>query len=86
MRSLFPMLVILLLVGCGGGEGKKTPVPFDQVPKDVLKAAQQREPDVTFDRAQKKTTGDYEILGKDKQGKMVEVEVTPKGEVIQVEK
>ncbi len=85
MRSLLLMLGLLILVAGCGGEGKKTPVPLSEVPEKVMKAAQDRLPDVNFDRAQKKTNGDYEILGKNKQGKTMEVEVTPKGEVVAVE-
>ena len=85
MRSLVPMLVLVLTVGCGGGEGKKTPIPFDQVPDKILKTAQETLPDVKFNRAQKKANGDYEIIGKNQKGQTKEVEITPAGEVIGIE-
>ena len=38
MRSLLMVLVLLLVVGCGSGEGKKTPLAFDKVPEKVLES------------------------------------------------
>jgi hypothetical protein len=78
------MLVVLAAaaVGCNQ-EQKKEPVPLDQIPEPAMKAAKERLPNVTFERALKKPNGEFEILGKDKDGKVREVEVTPAGKVVE---
>ena len=84
----YTMLLLLALVcGCGGEKRAtgKVPVPFDQVPEAVLKAAKEKLPDVQFNKAMRKPDGVYEIQGKNKQGKVREVEVSPSGEVVGVE-
>src|SRR5205814_1486574 len=49
MRRL--LLLTVLVCGCGEsiGEGKKEVVPMDKVPPAVLKAAQDKLPDIKFD-------------------------------------
>ena len=77
----------LLVSGCGEEliEGKKTVIPLDQVPPAIMKVAQERLPDIKFDSVLKSSKGFYEVRGKAKNGKIVEVEVSEKGEVLQVE-
>ena len=84
-RLLSTVLALTLVVGCGGGKEKAQALPLDQVPDAVMKAAQKRLPDVKFDHAQRKANGEYEVIGKNKQGKVMEVEVTAAGEVTAVE-
>jgi hypothetical protein len=50
-----------------------------------MKKAQETLPNVKFDHARKLPDGNYEIRGKEKNGKVREVEVTPSGEVIDIE-
>jgi len=85
MRRL--LLLVLLVCGCGEsiGEGKKEIVPLDKVPPAVMKAAQEKLPDIKFDSALKTTKGIYEVRGKTKNGKIQEVEVNEAGEVLLVE-
>lgn len=66
-------------------EGIATAVPFDQVPKEWLAVAQQKLPDVKFDTARKRKNGNLEVRGKDKNGKVREVEFDSKGEVVEIE-
>ena len=71
--------------GCGGSEAGRVVVPFDQLPPPLLKAAKDKLPDVNFTEVWRKPNGVYEIRGKNKQGKVREVEVNAKGEVVDVE-
>ncbi len=85
MRTTFVLaLLLVLLAGCQG-EQKKEPVPLDQVPENVMKVGKEQLPDVTFERAMKKPNGDYEVIGKNKQGKVREIDITPSGQVTEVE-
>jgi hypothetical protein len=73
-------------LGCGGNsEAGRVVVPFDQLPPPLLKVAQDKLPDVKFHEVWRKPNGVYEIRGKNKQGKVREVEVNAKGEVVDVE-
>ena len=85
MRFIFALP--LLVSGCAEEliEGKKSVVPLDQVPPIVMKAAQERLPDIKFDSVLKSSKGFYEVRGKAKDGKIREVEVSEKGEVLVVE-
>jgi len=67
------------------GEGRKQIIPLDQVPPAVMKAAQERLPEVKFDSALKTPDGLYEVRGKTKTGKIQEAEVNAAGEVVLVE-
>ncbi len=88
---------ILMIVGCSifmaaqsgcseSGEGLKKPLPMDQVPADILKAAQEKYPELEFDVAFTETEDGvpvYELKGKSKTGKMLEVEVTHDGKILE---
>jgi hypothetical protein len=50
-----------------------------------MKISQEKLPDVKFERAVKRADGSYEISGKDKKGKVRDVELTATGEVTEVE-
>ena len=63
-------------------------VPIEQVPAPVMDAARKQLPGYTFDTVYKmKIDGKdaYEVRGKDKKGKVREVEVSATGEVLGVE-
>jgi hypothetical protein len=78
---------LALAVGCGPKEEpKKEAVPLDQVPDNVMTVAKEKLPDVKFERAVRKPNGEYEILGKDKTGKVREIDITPSGEVTEIDK
>jgi PBP1b-binding outer membrane lipoprotein LpoB len=88
MRRLLLLAVLAVLVGgCSEsiGEGKKEIVPLDKVPPVVMKAAQDKLPEIRFDSALKSSKGFYEVRGKGKNGKIQEVEVSEAGEVLAVE-
>jgi len=81
------LLLSAILSGCGKADAVKTKtmVPMEQVPSVVLDAARKKEPDVTFNKVIKTPEGIYEVQGKNKSGKVVEVESSEKGEVLKVE-
>lgn len=85
MRIMF--VLVLLLTGCGKAAAPKTKVivPIDEVPPVVMKAAQTKKPDVKFNTVVKTADGIYEVQGKNKVGKIIEVEVSEAGEVLLVE-
>ena len=94
MRRWYGILVLTIaLTGCGGdddddrGEGKK-PMPLDQVPAVVLKAAREAAPDLTFYAAyrdQFNGQDSIELKGKTKTGKIKEIEVSPDGKLLGTE-
>ncbi len=90
MRRWFAAVVMAsAMVGCGDDDddvGKvKTAIPMDQVPAIVLKAAKEAAPDLTFFAAYKDTfqgQDSIELKGKNKLGKIKEIEVSPEGKVL----
>jgi hypothetical protein len=92
MRTVWLGAVILAFSpapGCGSAPPKSDPVvPIEQVPAKVMDVARKELPGFTFDAVYKtKIEGKdaYEVRGKDKRGKVREVEVSADGEVIAVE-
>ncbi len=83
-RELALVLLCALLAGCSGG-APAAAVPLDQVPEAMLKTSKEKLPDVTFERAVKRADGSYEISGRDKKGKVRDVEFNAAGEVTEVE-
>jgi hypothetical protein len=92
MRGKNVILAAALLAawGCGDDEEGERPVrvDFDQVPANLKEIAARTLPTVKFDSAHKiQEDGKeiYEIRGKEKGGKIREVEVTPDGKVVRTE-
>jgi hypothetical protein len=85
MRTAFAALLLALALGCGDNQPKSVLVPLDEVPAPLLKKAQETLPKVKFDHARKLPNGNYEVRGKEKSGKVREVEMTPEGKVIEIE-
>jgi hypothetical protein len=88
------MVLAVSIVGCGADEdedepfGGKTPMPMDQVPAVVLKAAKAAAPELTFYAAFKDRFNGQdciELKGRNKVGKIKEIEVTPDGKVLGTE-
>jgi uncharacterized membrane protein YkoI len=81
-------LLLLAAAGCASEPESDEIVPLDQVPPNVMKIARDQLPGYTFDTVYKmKIDGKdaYEVRGKDKRGKVREVEVSASGEVLAVE-
>jgi len=88
MRRL--LVLIVLVSGCSKADSPKNEnVPLDKVPHVAMdaavKAAKEKFPDLKFESAWKKPSGVYEIVGKSKNGKTHDVEVTEAGEITEVE-
>lgn len=82
------MLAVLFCAGCGGcneGRAKGANVPLDRVPEPVMKVAKEKLPGVQFDQAWKTAGGNYEVRGKQKGGKVRDIQVKPDGTVVEVD-
>jgi hypothetical protein len=80
--------LFLAICGCGQEAERPEPVAFDQVPADVKALAAKTLPSVQFDTAYKiKVDGQevYEVRGKERGGKIREVEVSTSGKVLKTE-
>jgi hypothetical protein len=94
MRRWWAIAVLAAVIGCSGeddddGPGfQKQMMPLEQVPAAVMKAAKDARPDLTFYAAYKdKFNGQdsIELKGKTKEGKIVEVEISPDGKLLGTE-
>ncbi|HMB07643.1 MAG TPA: hypothetical protein VKP69_28415 [Isosphaeraceae bacterium] len=68
-----------------GQQEKEQRIDLAKVPATVKKAADMAAPGVTWHHASKEAKTIYELTGKNAHGREVEVEVTPEGEVIEIE-
>jgi uncharacterized membrane protein YkoI len=82
-------MTLILAFGCTSSPPESDEiVPMDNVPANVMEVARKQLPGYTFDTVYKmKIDGKdaYEVRGKDKRGKVREVEVSATGEVIAIE-
>ena len=88
MRVLFAAVAfafLLGLAGCGKPKVEKTPMKMEDVPPDIMKIAKEQLPDVEITEAFKEGKN-YELRGKNKKGKVCEVDITPEGKVVEVVK
>jgi hypothetical protein len=90
MRNMTVLATALILgaAGCGGQTETKETVPLDQLPAGALDLAKRELPDVKFESARKakyKGQDAIEIRGKNKEGKIREVEVDLTGKLLEVE-
>jgi hypothetical protein len=87
-KSVLVAASLLAAWGCRDEAERPEPLPFDQVPAEVKAAAAKTLPNVKFDKAQKvKVNGQevYEVRGKERGGKIREVEVSTSGKVLKTE-
>lgn len=86
MRMLFAAVAFALalgLAGCGKPKVEKTPLKMEDVPPEIMKIAKEKLPaDVTISEAYKEGPN-YELRGKDKKGKLHEIDITPEGKVVE---
>jgi len=85
MRFRF-VKVLLLLAAAGCGEAPKAQrLTLEEVPESVMTIAREKLPEVKFDQAIRKSDGVYEVSGKDSRGKVREIEISPDGEIVEIE-
>jgi hypothetical protein len=88
-RRIAMCLLILVACGCGNDPSKDQPLSLEQVPENILKAAEQERarslPDVKFERAARHADGSYEVRGKGKNGKVRDIELDANGKLIEIE-
>ena len=79
-------MILIFALGCSSSPPESDEiVPLDHVPANIMEVARKQLPGYTFDTAYKmKIDGKdaYEVRGKDKRGKVREVEVSADGEVL----
>ena len=84
VAALLVGLSAVVMTGCGGAKGQKTAMELKDVPPDILKVAKEKLPGVAFDAAWREPNGSYELRGKDKSGKVREIDIKPDGTVEEV--
>lgn len=84
MKNSVICLLLLSLCGCAE-EPKAALIPLDKLPANVLQVAKETLPEVTFEQAMKRPDGGFEVRGKDKSGKIRDVEFSLDGKVIEIE-
>ncbi len=86
MRHLLCVLLLLLVTaGCGEDHSQSANVPLEEVPEPVIKVAKDKLPGVTFEQAWKTRKGNYEVRGKEKDGKVRDIQIAPGGEAIEID-
>ena len=90
MRKRLALLASLAIAagGCGEEIERGEAVPLDKLPPGAMETARKALPDVKFDIARKARFNGQEaieIRGKDRQGKVREVEVDPAGKILEIE-
>ncbi len=90
MRTRLRLLALVLLAagGCGEEIERGEAVSLDSLPAGAMEAARKALPDVKFDRARKakyKGQDAIEIIGKNKEGKIREVEVDTAGKLLEID-
>ena len=84
VTALFIGLSACALTGCGESKAGKTPMDLKDVPPEIMKVAKEKLPGVTFDSAWKESNGSFEVRGKEKSGKVREIDIKPDGTVEEV--
>jgi hypothetical protein len=86
---LLAATALLAALGCGGQDEPSAAVPLEKLPPGALDLARKQLPDLNFDSARKakyKGQDAIEIRGKNKEGKIREVEVDLTGKLLEVER
>lgn len=79
-------VLVCFLLGCGSNTTSKSEaISINEVPQKLLNIAKEKLPGVTFDQAVKKSNGVLEVRGKDKSGKVRDIEFDQSGTVVEIE-
>jgi hypothetical protein len=84
MRYLFVFVLAAAVAGCSEAS-KAQRLAVEDVPENLMTIARDKLPGVAFDQFILKSDGVYEIIGKDDKGKTREIELSPSGEVVEIE-
>ena len=86
-RSSWLIVAMVTAVGCGEAQRAAAPLPlkFEDLPPAFVETARKELPGVRFDSAFRKPDGTLEIRGREKSGKVREVEIRPDGTVEEIE-
>ncbi|MFM7151198.1 MAG: hypothetical protein ACKO23_15275 [Gemmataceae bacterium] len=79
--TLLTWIVTLSLCGCGEKPASKVHMELKDIPENIMKIAREKLPGVTFDVAYREPNGSFELRGKDKRGKVREIDIRPDGTV-----
>jgi hypothetical protein len=85
ITALLLSLSAVVLFGCSEKPPQKTPMDMKDVPPQIIKAAKEKLPGVTFDAAYREPNGSYELRGKEKSGKVREIDIKPDGTIEEIE-
>ena len=81
----FVSAALLAAAGCAEKAPTADIVPLDKLPAPVMATAKEKLPGVKFETAWKTADGDYEVRGKEANGRTRDVCVKPTGEVVEVD-
>lgn len=90
MRSAWLVKGVLCGLLLGGVWGCGSPprdalVPMEKIPANLMTIAKEKLPDVKFEQCVQRVDGRYEISGTDGRGKVREIEISPAGEILEIE-
>lgn len=77
-------LTCCVVLGCGRAE-QGSLIPLEEVPEAMMRTAKEKLPEVEFEQAIKRADGSMEVRGKDKRGKVRDVEFGANGEFLEIE-
>jgi hypothetical protein len=81
--AILPAIVVL--AGCGSKPAAAPSVAIEDLPPAFVQTAKQRFPRVKFDEVFRKPDGTLEIRGREKNGKIRELQLRPDGTIIELE-
>jgi hypothetical protein len=87
MKKTFFAVLLMVALGCEDGPRKDPVVPHDQIPAAAMESVSKQMRGYRFHIAYKiKVDGKdaYEIHGKNKQGDIREIDVSPSGAILEV--
>ena len=83
MRAFLAGLLMVIAAGCG--DSKAETLSLDDLPEPVMKSAKENLPGTVFERAWKTSKGNYEVRGRAKNGKVRDIQLSPAGDVIEID-
>ena len=85
ISALMLSAVLLGAIGCGGEKAAKKPMDLKDVPPDIMKVAREKIPGIEFTEAFREANGNFEVRGKEKNGKVREIDIRPDGTVAELD-